>query len=282
MVMGVTHAMHGAAAGLAVSNLAPALGQPMNIPTALTLGGLCAGAAIAPDLDHPNATASKSLGVVSALGSAAIQTLSANVYAHTRTKKDRNNADGHRGITHTPFGPPGLALLFGGIPAIAGIWGPLPGTVATLVVIWLFLVWALRALPPKHSARRDYVMASFLTGLAYLALSSTYAGVMPLFIGAAVGFGAWIHALGDSLTDYGAPLLFPFVIKGERWRAVGPPEPLRFKAGKKVEKKFVRPLSAVGVGIALAGIVPGFLPFLIDRLTLLCVLLYERVSLAWQ
>lgn len=282
MVMGVTHAMHGAAAGLAVSNLAPVLGQPMNIPTALTLGGLCAGAAIAPDLDHPNATASKSLGVVSALGSAAIQTLSANVYAHTRTKRDRNNADGHRGITHTPFGPPGLGLLFGGIPAIAGIWGPLPGTVATLVVIWLFLVWALRALPPKHKAKRDYVTATFLTAAAFLALSSTYAGTMPLFIGLAVGFGAWVHALGDSLTDYGAPLFFPLVIKGERWRACGPPEPLRFKAGKAVEVRVVRPLSGVGVGIALAGIVPGLLPFLIDRLADFCVRLFELVSLIWQ
>lgn len=286
MVMGVTHAMHGAAAGLAVSNFAPVLGQPMNIPTALTLGGLCAGAAIAPDLDHPNATASRSLGVVSALGSALIQTLSAYVYAHTRTKHDRNNADGHRGITHTPFGPPGLGLLFGGIPAIAGIWGPTPGTIATLVVIWLFLVWALRALPPKHSARRDYAMATLLTAAAYLALSSTYAGVMPLFIGLAVGFGAWVHALGDSLTDYGAPLFFPLVIKGERWRAVGPPEPLRFKAGKAVEVRVVRPLSAVGVAVALAGIVPGLLPFVVTQLTELCVRLFQLgfrlVSLLWQ
>jgi membrane-bound metal-dependent hydrolase YbcI (DUF457 family) len=274
MVMGVTHAMHGAAAGLAISNLAPVLGQPMNIPTALTLGGLCAGAAIAPDLDHPNATASRSLGVVSAVGSALVQTLSANVYAHTRTKKDRNNADGHRGITHTPFGPPGLGLLFGGIPAIAGIWGPVPGTVATLVVIWLFLVWALRALPPKHSAKRDYAMATLLTAAAYLALSSTYAGVLPLFIGLAVGFGAWVHALGDSLTDYGAPLFFPLVIKGERWRAVGPPEALRFKAGKAVEKRFIRPLSAVVVLFALVGVVPGALPALCSRL-------YQLVSLLW-
>ena len=265
MVMWDTHAMHGAAAGLAVSNLAPALGQPMNIPTALTLGGLCAGAAIAPDLDHPNATASKSLGVVSAVGSAMVQALSANVYEHTRTKKDRNNADGHRGITHTPFGPPGLALLFGGIPALAGIWGPVPGTWATLAVIWLFLVWALRALPPKHTPFRDYVMASDLSGLGYLALSQAHAGSMPVFIGLAVGFGAWVHALGDALTDYGAPLLFPLVIKGERWRACGPPEPLRFKAGKKVEKRLVRPLSAVAVVVALGGVVPGLLPFIWGR-----------------
>lgn len=269
MVMGITHSMHGMAAGLAVSNLAPVLGQPMNIPTALTLGGLCAGAAIAPDLDHPGATASRSLGVVSAIGSALVQTLSATVYARTRTKKDRDNASGHRGITHTPFGPPGLGLIFGGIPAIAGIWGPMPGTWATLVVIWLFLVWALRALPPEHSALRDYITASVLTGGAYLALSSTYAGVMPLFIGLAVGFGAWVHALGDCITDYGAPLLFPLVIKGERWRAVGPPEALRFKAGKTVEKRFVRPLSAVVVVVAFVGIIPGALPALWGRLSLL-------------
>jgi membrane-bound metal-dependent hydrolase YbcI (DUF457 family) len=265
--MGPTHALHGLAAGLAVSNIAPAIGQPMNIPTALTLGMLCAGAAIAPDLDHPNATASKSLGWVSAVASAGIQTLSANVYQHTRTKHDRKNADGHRGITHTPFGPPALGLLFGGIPAVAGLWGARAGTWATLVVIWLFLVWALRALPPKHSALKDYVVAALLTGAAYLALDGTYGARTPVLIGLTVGFGAWVHALGDSLTDYGAPLLFPLVIKGERWKACGPPEPLRFKAGKEVEKRLIFPLSVAGAGVALLAVL-GMLAPLLDAFAL--------------
>jgi membrane-bound metal-dependent hydrolase YbcI (DUF457 family) len=268
MVMGPTHALHGLAAGLAASNLAPVLGQPMDIPTALTLGMLCAGAAIAPDLDHPGATASRSLGFVSAIGSAAIQTLSASVYAHTRTKHDRDNADGHRGITHTPFGPPGLGLLSGGIPAVAGIWGSTSGTWATLVVIWLFLVWALRALPPKHKASRDYVVALMLTGLAYVALHGTYAGRMPVLIGVVVGLGAWVHALGDALTDYGAPLFFPLVIKGQRWFSAGSPTPLRFKAGKKVEKRLIFPLSLAGAGVALLAAI-GALDPLLNAISLL-------------
>jgi len=262
MVMGPTHALHGLTAGLAASTFAPVLDQPMNIPTALTLGMLCAGAAIAPDLDHPNATASRSLGVVSAVGSAAIQTLSASVYARTKTARDRKNLDGHRGITHTPFGPPGLGLLFGGIPAVAGIWGTTPGTWATLAVIWLFLVWALRALPPKHKASRDYGTATILTGAAYLALHGTYADQMPIMIGLVVGLGAWVHALGDALTDYGAPLFFPLVIKGQRWFSAGSPTPLRFKAGKAVEKRLIFPLSIAGAGVAVLAVFGALLPLL--------------------
>lgn len=270
MVMGPTHALHGLTAGLAASNLAPLLGQPMDIPTALVLGGLCAGAAIAPDLDHPNATASRSIGFVSALASAIVQSVSANVYQHTRTRRDRKNADGHRGITHTPFvGVPALGLLFGAIPAIAGLWGNEPGRWSVAVIIWLFLVWALRALPPKHKALRDYITATVLTGLAYLALSRTYAGQMPLFVGLAIGLGTLVHTLGDALTDYGAPLFFPFVIKGQRWFSAGPPEPLRFKAGKWVENKLIFPFSIAGAFVALLGIVPGALPMLWGAISLL-------------
>lgn len=262
MVMGPTHALHGFAAGLAISNVAPLLGQPMTIPSALTIGMLGAGAAIAPDLDHPKATASRSLGVVSAVASALVCTLSASIYQHTRTSRDRKNADGHRGITHTPFGPPALGLLFGGAPAVVGIWSATAAVWTTLVVIWLFMVWALRALPPKHSARKDYAMATLLALLAYLALQDGYGDNMPLVIGLAVGFGAWVHALGDALTDYGAPLLFPLVIKGERWKSCGLPTPLRFKAGKKVEQKLVFPMSVGAAFVALLGILPGALPAL--------------------
>lgn len=278
MVMGPTHALSGLAVGLAASNLAPLLGQPMNIPTALVLGGLCAGAAIAPDLDHPKATASQSIGVVSALGSAVVQSVSANVYRHTRTRRDRNNADGHRGITHTPLvGVPALGVIFGTIPAIAGLWGNDAGRWAVAVIIWLFLVWALRALPPKHRPTTDYITATFLTGAAYLALRSTYAEAMPLFVGLAIALGALVHTLGDALTDYGAPLFFPFVIKGERWYGSGLPKPLRFKAGKWVENKLIFPLFVLGAFVALLGIIPGALPLLGGAISTL----WSAISLLW-
>lgn len=269
MVMGPTHALHGMTAGLAVSNLAPLFGQPMNIPTALTLGGLCAGAAIAPDLDHPGATASRSIGIVSAAASAAVRAFSASVYRRTRTRRDRSNADGHRGITHTVPGAAGLGVISGGIPALAGLWGTLPAMGATLVVIWLFLVWALRALPPKRSVSNDYFVATLLTGGAYLALSGSYASTMPLLIGLTVGLGSLVHTLGDSITDYGSPLAWPFVIRGERWFSCGPPKPMRFKAGKEMEQRFVFPLSIAAAFVAFLGVLPGALPAVGDAVVLL-------------
>jgi membrane-bound metal-dependent hydrolase YbcI (DUF457 family) len=260
MVMGRCHAVHGLTAGLLASNLAPLLEQPMDIPTALVLGGLGAGAAIAPDLDHPGATASRSIGVVSALGSAAIRTLSASVYAHTRTRHDRDNASGHRGLTHTVPGALGLGAVFGGIVAVGDAFGSTAGIATTCAVIWLFLVWALRALPPKHDALRDYVTASVLTALSWLALHHTYAGSIPLLLGLVIALGALVHSLGDALTDYGSPLLWPHTFRGERWYGAGMPKPLRFKAGKKVENRLVFPASVVLAAGAVVGIIPGAWP----------------------
>jgi membrane-bound metal-dependent hydrolase YbcI (DUF457 family) len=258
MVMGNCHATHGLTAGLAVSNLAPLAGLPMNIPTALVLGGLGAGAAIAPDLDHPGATATRSLGVLTATASTAIRALSAFTYQTTKTHHDRDNESGHRGITHTLPGALGLGALFGGTAALAGILSPTIGMWTSIAIIWLFLVWALRALPPVNSRLRDYLGAAALTAGAYCALEyGGYANEMPLFLGVTIALGAYVHSLGDALTLYGSPLLWPLKFRGERWYGAGTPRFMRFPAGKQVEARLVYPASLVLAGVALVGVFPG-------------------------
>jgi hypothetical protein len=261
MVMGPTHATHGFIAGLAASQLGSLGGTAAGIPTALVLGMLGAGAAIAPDLDHAGATASKSLGPISWAASAGIRAISASVYAATRTRYDRPNADGHRGITHTPPGALGLGLLFGGGCALAEVFGgAAAGRWTAIGVIWVFLVWALRGLPPKSGHIQDYVAASVLTGIAYTVLTRAYPDGLPVLLGATIALGAYVHALGDGLTDYGAPLLFPLMVDGQRWHSCGSPKPLRFKAGKGWEKNVIFPLSLLGVAAALIWLIPGAWP----------------------
>lgn len=261
MVMGPTHALHGFTAGIAASQLTGIAAEPTGISTALVLGMLGAGAAIAPDLDHPNATASKSLGPLSWAASVGIRAVSRWVYAATRTRYDRPNADGHRGVTHTWPGALGLGVLFGGGCAIAeASGGPSAGRWTTVAVLWLFLVWALRGLPPKNSHGHDYVVATILTVIAWTLLSRAYPTGLPVLIGATIALGAYVHALGDGLTDYGAPLVFPLKVDGQRWYPCGLPKPLRFKAGKSVERWLVFPLSMLAATAALIWLIPGGWP----------------------
>jgi hypothetical protein len=269
MVMAPCHALHGFTATLAATQLAATVGVPVSVPTALTLSMLGAGAAIAPDLDHRKATASKSLGPISWAASVGIRALSAHLYAATKTRYDRPNADGHRGITHTPPGALGLGLLFGGGCALAEIFGgATAGRWTALAVIWVFLVWALRGLPPKNRHSQDYVAATVLTVIAYTVLTRSYPDGLPVLLGATITLGAYVHALGDGLTDYGAPLLFPLIVDGQRWYSCGSPKPLRFKAGKGVETFLIFPLSLAGAVAALVWLIPDAWPRIVHALAL--------------
>lgn len=261
MVMGPHHAVHGFTAGIVASQLAGIATGPVGIPAALTLGMLGAGAAVAPDLDHRNATASRSLGPISWAASAGIRAISASVYAATKTRYDRPNADGHRGITHTGPGALALGVIFGGGGALAELLGgPSAGRWTALAVIWVFLVWALRGLPPKNRHGQDYVAATVLTAIAYTLLNRSYPDGLPLLLGVTIALGAYVHALGDGLTDYGSPLLFPLIVNGQRWHSCGSPRPLRFKAGKAVETWLVFPLSLAAAFAALIWLIPGAWP----------------------
>ena len=65
MVMGPTHAMSGAAVGLAVAQILPEQwGGVTTAEETFIYAGLAAGAALLPDLDAPSATVSRSFGPV--------------------------------------------------------------------------------------------------------------------------------------------------------------------------------------------------------------------------
>lgn len=251
MVMGRTHATQGAAAGLALGQLAGA-----SIAVTIVAGGIGAGAAVAADLDHERATATRSVGWITGGASAGIRSLSAAIYALTQTDRDRSNKDGHRGITHTWFGVLLLGPLLSWPIAAASAFDPQYGTWATLALLWLLLVWALRALPPHHGKLRDYTTAAVLTAVAWFVLRGEFGEWTPLVLALAINAGTLVHILGDGLTDYGVPLGFPFVIKGQRWYPLGMPEVLRFKAGGEVEKWFVFPVSVALVVVLLLRLYP--------------------------
>lgn len=243
MVMGPTHAWSGVAAGLGAVHLVPTLLDiaPPSAPTAITFAALTAGAAILPDLDHPNATATKALGPITRVISELIQRLSRVIYLATRSHHDHHRGGGHRGITHTTAG----ALIAAALVGAACAWG---GPLGLILPLFLVLTCALRALPPENGHGADLVAASILTGLAVWLVPSSE---ITWWFGGAVALGCLVHALGDAVTDMGVPLLWPLPIGGRRWRPVGPPRILRFKASGPGDK-------AVMILCVAASLVLGF------------------------
>jgi membrane-bound metal-dependent hydrolase YbcI (DUF457 family) len=82
------------------------------------------------------------------------------------------------------------------------------------------------------------------------------------WLGTAVTLGMVVHAVGDAITESGAPLLWPLRIQQRRWYPVGTPRPLRFRTGGTVEARLVAPALTVAVFLLAAFMVPGVAPWL--------------------
>jgi len=173
---------------------------------------VCAGAAVLPDLDEPQATAAKTFGLVGRGGAKTVRWL----------------AGGHRQRTHT--------LLFAGLMALAGwwaaaIWQPdTPGWYAAPAVllvgvcsVWGFLLVGRavedRGLSTRVSAPVALILGSASAGVVALPLlpvpewewvAEVAAGVNPRWwLPAVLGIGCAAHLLGDLLTKTGVPVLWP-------------------------------------------------------------------------
>jgi membrane-bound metal-dependent hydrolase YbcI (DUF457 family) len=244
MVLGPTHAIQGFGAGLAVALLAPTvLSEPPAIPVMVAFAVVTAGAAIAPDLDHPGATASRSLGPITGLVAWLLHHLSGFVYRHTRTRYDQDRDGTHRGITHTVPGALITAGLVAALCRFAGTWG-------VTACLFLFALFALRALPPRNSPGFDLVAAAGLAALGWWLLPPV--GLTP-WIAAAVVLGMVVHCLGDALTLSGVPLLWPLSVRGQRWYPVRTPRAVRFRADGRGDM-VVRVLSVLVVLALLVAI----------------------------
>ncbi|RDI23253.1 LexA-binding, inner membrane-associated putative hydrolase [Rhodococcus sp. AG1013] len=144
MVMGPTHAMSGAAVGLAAAAIMPTdWGGPTSLAETLAWAGVCAGAALLPDLDHPQSTVARSFGVASQIASEGINAGSSAFYGLTRTVKDGARDGGHRTLTHTL----GFAILLGvGVSALVAAFAR-PAIIGTL---FFTLGLAIRGLAGSH------------------------------------------------------------------------------------------------------------------------------------
>jgi membrane-bound metal-dependent hydrolase YbcI (DUF457 family) len=178
-MLGRTHALSGALAWAAVCTAAPLAGVRPGWAAALLGVVSTAGAALLPDLDHPDATIAHTFGPLSrALA----------VFVH-------RISGGHRHATHS--------LAFAALVPLA-LW---PAVLAwgTWVAIPLLAVLSAFALRALHLDRALIPVAVLsVCAAAWFGLRQDV-GWLPLSVAA----GILAHLIGDCLTREGCPLLWP-------------------------------------------------------------------------
>ncbi|ORL74920.1 metal-dependent hydrolase [Prescottella equi] len=248
MVMGATHAMSGAAVGLAVADLLPTdWGGPTSTAETFAFAGVCAGAALLPDLDTTQSTVARSFGPISKALAAGIDTLSLGVYRVTKGRKDANRRGGHRTFTHTALFAIGLGA---GISALVGQFG----RPAIIVTLFFTLGLALRGLFGSWARDKGWLIVTAVSAfLSVLTWQWFPDQVGSTGLGVAVALGCATHCLGDMITKEGVPFLAPFVpLGGRRWWELRLPSFLAIRAGGGFERAFLGPaLTLVAVGLAL-------------------------------
>ncbi|GAA2472874.1 metal-dependent hydrolase [Actinocorallia cavernae] len=260
-MMGPAHSLSGAAAWLGVGAAAAAAGHPMPWPVLLVGALICAGAALAPDLDHKAATISHAFGPISRWLCEIVDKLSYAVYKATRKKGDPRRSGGHRTLTHTWV----WAVLIGAGASAAAITG---GRWAVLAILFVHMVLAIEGLlwRAARGSSSDILVWLLAAASAWILAGVldkpgngsdwlfTEPGQQYLWLGLPIVLGALVHDIGDALTVSGCPILWPIPLGRRRWYPVGPPKAIRFRAGSWVELKVLMPVFMVlgGVGCAAA------------------------------
>lgn len=281
--MGKSHAITGAAGWLAGWGWAATAGLTDPGVDVLTVGTmLCTGAALLPDLDHPNSRLAHSGGLITYGFAKFTGWLGARIHAATKLDADRPDKDGHRTITHTIV----FALLAGTI--VTGLCqldiAAGPFTVGRLIAALLVLAFTGLGAAAVRSAwggKRRKVKAfgrrwHKSTALSWTLAVATFIVVPPgaWWIGLAIGAGCVIHCLGDVITESGCPVFWPIPIARTElrsparglpraparvwrtWYLVGTPRWMRFKVTATSAAEWTIRWASVAIAVlAVAGIV---------------------------
>ncbi|WP_335976314.1 MULTISPECIES: metal-dependent hydrolase [Streptomycetaceae] len=258
-MMGPAHSLSGAAAWLAVGAISAGLGDPMPWPTVVVGALICAGAALAPDLDHQAATISRAFGPLSHVACKVIDALSHLAYRTTRKSGDPRRAGGHRTLTHTWLWAAILGVGFSALAVYGGRW-------AVLAILFVHMVLAVDGLLWRQARTSSHILVWLLGATSAWMLADvlddpgqgkawlfTQPGQHYMWIGMPIVLGALVHCVGDAITVSGCPILWPIPIGRRRWHPLGPPKFMRFRAGSWVELKILTPVFFVAGGVCAVG-----------------------------
>jgi len=248
-MMGSTHALMGGVAGALV---APLLGFDLVMTAASVV--ITAGAALVPDLDHPNSSATLAHGPITRMFSDDLRQMSAQFYKFAHTQWDDKSAayahdvkGTHRYLTHTAI----FAAAFG---LFAGVTSQIEGETQGGVMIspfrWAYILlmisFAIRGFcqfKPNRKLDRWWVRTLIgLAGALLIPITGAELGVL-------IMVGCLTHDLGDWMTKSGIPFLWPMKIRGMRWRRFR--SPLTSSTGKGLLEPILRWVSVVLVPVAI-------------------------------
>jgi len=216
-MMGHSHALSGAVAGLAAGSLA--MHEPAG-PLAL-LAGLTAAYALAPDLDSCGSTEARSFGFITRGLAWCIRAVSG----------------GHRHGTHSALGVAAFTAVAWGACELRGTW---PGRVVLCVVIAVGLAAAADALRPGPADVEGVLGVG-------AAVAMCWTGYGLALVPLAAALGCTTHILGDMCTVSGCPLAWPLSMREFHLT----PRPLRFTTGHWPETLVVTPLLLAALGLLL-------------------------------
>jgi membrane-bound metal-dependent hydrolase YbcI (DUF457 family) len=222
-VLGHSHSTSGALTWGAAAAFVPAAAWPGHLDIRETLLGtfVTAGAALLPDLDHPEGSISHFLGPISHYFCRFVSWISG----------------GHRHATHS--------FLFVAMMG-AGTWAGAHylGRPFTLGLVFVLLSLAIRALhlcPPGKGIHSWGVVT--LLAVGGTVLMDRWIGADPKWLWIAVALGTLTHVVGDCLTKEGCPLFWPI----DHRLGI----PIIRHTGDKFETAFLTPLMAVGAIVCL-------------------------------
>ena len=214
MCLGHTHALSGvlagAAVGLYVTHLPPA--------RLALFAGLTAGAAVLPDVDHPDSSLAHSFGFLTRTFAWLVGKISG----------------GHRHLTHAVLGVAGFTELARLAVSNRADTAGRAGLAVLLALVIASGLYAMRV--TGHGA-------DVLAVAGAVAMVVTGTGLTMVVM--AVGVGCATHVAGDMLTDEGCPLLFPL----SRYHFRLLPEPLAFTTGSRPEIWVLDPTLLAGLGL---------------------------------
>jgi membrane-bound metal-dependent hydrolase YbcI (DUF457 family) len=254
---GPTHAVLGLAAWGAVSLAVAAHGTAIDPHTWIAGAALTTGAALLPDLDHPPATVSRSLGPVTKALSHGVNGLSVGIYNVLRTPRDPHRDGGHRTFTHTAVFAALAGIVTTSVVSLNNSWvtGALFFFLTSLGVRGLLHEW-------------DHKADTFVTVAGALAITVECWGWVrhgvdrAQWCGVAMVAGCLAHCVGDMITDEGCPVLWPLPFGWRLWYPIGLPSALRYRTGGRVEMVLIGPLCTVlsvwlgALALQRMGIVP--------------------------
>lgn len=194
-MLGKSHLLVGAAGYLTIGQTVLVASGHGNLSVGEIAAGtiVCAGAAMLPDIDHPNATVSRSLGPVTWFVSRAVSKL----------------AGGHRKGTHSlPFA---LAIsLF-----LAWALREWPSHLLPLLICFFLVSLLARVLTEADGA----ICAVISAGVASACVMG--APETQVWLPLAVGLGCLLHMAGDAVTTEGIPIMWPLSKENVAFPVVG-------------------------------------------------------------